>query len=45
MDVRALGGEAPGATVLGWPLLAGDQRLSWLEEYSDHAMIGFEVWG
>jgi hypothetical protein len=31
--------------VLGWPLLeTREERLEWIEGFSDHAMVGFEVW-
>lgn len=43
MEVRGLDG-APHVTALGWPLLEGEQRDAWLGDYSDHAMLWFEVW-
>jgi len=46
LDVRRLGGEETGVSVLGWPRLeTREERLDWIEGYSDHAMVGFEVWG
>ena len=43
MDIRGLDG-APQVTSLGWPLLDGADRDAWLSDYSDHAMLWFELW-
>ena len=43
LDVRGLDG-AEQVTALGWALLESEQRDAWLNDYSDHAMLWFEVW-
>ncbi len=30
-------------TVLGWPKLSGEERKKWIDEYSDHGLLYFEV--
>ena len=46
LDVRRLGGGEAGVSVLGWPgLETREERLEGIEGSSDHAMVGFEVWG
>ena len=45
MDVRSQGGGPSDVSVLGWTKLPQDQRSAWFEDYSDHALLYFEVWG
>jgi hypothetical protein len=44
MDVRCQGSGPSNITVLGWPRLPQSQWSNWFSQYSDHAMLYFEVW-
>lgn len=44
LDIRKLSGEA-GISVLGWPELPSTEWRTWIANYSDHALLYFEVWG
>ena len=44
MKIRSQGNGAFPVSVLGWPRLAEYDWDQWLELYSDHAMLYFEVW-
>jgi len=43
LEVTRPGNKEPGTTVLGWPKLEGDERRKWIETFSDHAMLSFEL--
>jgi hypothetical protein len=46
MELKGLLDDRPMVSVLGWVGVdteAGEK--AWIEAYSDHAMVGFEVWG
>ena len=43
MDIRRADGEA-GTAVLGWPKKPESGWASWIEHYSDHGLVYFEVW-
>ncbi len=44
MDIRDQTGTQGNVSVFGWPKLPENEWGPWLEEYSDHAMLYFEVW-
>ncbi len=44
MQVRGQGNGAVNVSILGWPKLAEAQWADWFDEYSDHALLYFEVW-
>jgi Endonuclease/Exonuclease/phosphatase family len=44
LNVRANSGGNTKVTVLGWPKLSRDKWEAWFTQYSDHAMLYFEVW-
>ncbi|UCF29368.1 MAG: endonuclease/exonuclease/phosphatase family protein [Chloroflexota bacterium] len=44
MDIRSPGGGATPVALFGWPILPQNRWASWFMEYSDHAMLYFEVW-
>ena len=44
LDIRAQGNGHFNVTVLGWPKLAQSEWSNWFSQYSDHAMLYFEVW-
>jgi hypothetical protein len=44
MDVRNQESVPNSVSVLGWPKLDQSQWISWFSQYSDHAMLYFEIW-
>jgi hypothetical protein len=42
MDIRSDAGEM--VSVLGWPRVGEAEVNDWLERYSDHGCLVFEVW-
>ncbi len=44
LDIRDQNGLIGNVTVLGWPKLHKDDWKLWFDEFSDHAMLYFEVW-
>ena len=44
MDIRGQGNNPSIISVLGWTKLPENQWKTWLDKYSDHAMLYFEVW-
>ena len=45
LDIRNAAGNA-GIDVLGWPQLPNAQdKINWIDRFSDHALIRGEVWG
>ena len=44
MDIRSQGNGLPNVSVLGWPKLTKNHWNNWFSQYSDHAMLYFEVW-
>ena len=45
MDIRQAENAGGGVTVLGWQQKNGQARLDWIDDYSDHCLLNFEVWG
>jgi hypothetical protein len=43
LDIRR-SGRVDGVAVLGWPKLPAADRDQWLTDFSDHALLYFEVW-
>jgi hypothetical protein len=44
LQIRSQGNSPSEISVLGWPKLAQSDWTSWFAEYSDHALLYFEVW-
>ncbi len=44
LDIRGPGVGRNVVSVLGWPRLPQNQWQDWFTQYSDHAMLLFEVW-
>jgi hypothetical protein len=44
MQIRSQNNGPANVSVLGWPKLAPSKWDDWFQEYSDHAMLYFEVW-
>lgn len=44
MDIRDQAGNQNNISVLGWPKLPKNEWDKWLTDFSDHAMLYFEVW-
>ena len=44
MDIRGPGLGQGNIAVLGWPRLPQNQWGTWFTQYSDHAMLLFEIW-
>ena len=44
MDVRNQQSVLNSVSLLGWPKLNQSQWNSWFSQYSDHAMLYFEIW-
>jgi len=44
LQIRSQGNDAFEISVLGWPKLAQSDWNSWFDQYSDHALLYFEVW-
>lgn len=44
MDVRSQQSVKNTASLFGWPKLNRSQWNSWFSQYSDHAMLYFEIW-
>jgi hypothetical protein len=44
MDIRGQGNIENKITLLGWPKLPQNQWANWFTQYSDHALLYFEVW-
>jgi len=44
MDIRSQGNGPQAVSVLGWPKLPPSQWNAWFTQYSDHAMLYFEIW-
>ena len=44
LQIRSQSNQSATVTILGWPKLPEDKRDAWLAEYSDHALLYFEVW-
>ena len=44
LQIRSQGNGPFNVTLLGWTKLAQSQWAAWFSEYSDHAMLYFEIW-
>ena len=44
LQVRGQANAAAPISILGWPKLPQNQWATWFSQYSDHAMLYFEVW-
>ncbi len=44
MKINSQGNGAFNVTILGWPKLAQNEWSDWFSQYSDHAMLYFEIW-
>jgi len=44
LQIRSQGNGPFNVTVLGWPKLAQSEWNNWFSQYSDHAMLYFEIW-
>jgi len=44
LDIRSQENSHFNVAVLGWPKLAQSEWIYWFSQYSDHAMLYFEVW-
>jgi hypothetical protein len=44
LEIQSQGNGPVCVSVLGWPKLTQDKWADWFSQYSDHAMLYFEVW-
>ena len=44
LQIRSQGNVPSNVTILGWPKLQQAEWNNWFDQYSDHAMLYFEVW-
>ena len=44
LDIRKQGGQQDGVSVIGWPQLPPAEWRGWIDDFSDHGMLVFEVW-
>jgi hypothetical protein len=44
IDIRSEDEQRATVSVLGWPNLSEDTWSDWFDQYSDHAMLYFEIW-
>ena len=44
LQIRSQGNGPFKVSVLGWPKLGKDKWTQWFSQYSDHAMLYFEIW-